>query len=241
MTYDADAWRRALALAIDDPASGPEQVSRLCVERLDIEGAGVAMATAAGNRAVICATDERASRIEDLQFTLGEGPCVDAFEHGHAVLVPDLHEPGDLAVERWPTFMTEAGALGVRAVFALPLRIGAISIGAVDFYRTRPGVLTVGDLALAWMAADAIAASLLTGTLASPLGASDDPLVPPYDVHIHQATGMVQVQLGVEAKQALLQLRARAFAESRPLTEVCADVVARRLRFTMEDRHDGTP
>lgn len=96
--------------------------------------------------AVVCATDEGSARIEELQFTLGEGPCVDAVRTGAPVLVPNLGEPNDLNVDRRPGFMEGAGAAGVRAVFAFPLRVGAINVGALDLYRNRPGALTAAQL-----------------------------------------------------------------------------------------------
>ena len=102
--------------------------------------------TAAGNGGVVCATDEVSARIEDLQFTLGEGVCVDAVQAGVPVLVGDLNDPGDIVTERWPTFMEGAARAGVRAVFAFPLRIGAITVGVLDLYRDRPGDLATVDI-----------------------------------------------------------------------------------------------
>jgi hypothetical protein len=52
---------------------------------------------------------------------------------------------------------------------------------------------------------------------------------------VHQASGMIAVQLGVGVGEALVRLRAYAFANDRRLTEVAADVVGRRLRFDPED------
>ena len=218
-------------MAAADAHAAPLRVCHLCVSALGVSGAGVSVATAAGNRAFVCASGERAARIEDLQHTLGEGPCVDALERGTAVLVPDLDAPEDLAVERWPAFLPEAASLGVRALFALPLRVGAIIIGSMDLHRDRPGPLSRDQLASAWSAADAVATALLV----SGAPAADPQLpLPGYDMQVHQATGMVQVQLGVSTRDALLALRARAFAEDRPLSAVASDVVARRLRFDPE-------
>jgi GAF domain-containing protein len=86
---------------------------------------------------------------------------VSAVRAGTPILVSDLDEPGDIVVERWPTFMEGAAQAGVRAVFAFPLRIGAITVGVLDFYRDRPGDLTAGQLATALIAADAAALALL--------------------------------------------------------------------------------
>lgn len=204
---------------------------------LSVSGAGISMVTTAGNRGVVCATDDVSARIEDLQFTLGEGPCVDVAQFGAPVLVPDLNTPDDLAVDRWPAFIEGAGAAGVRAVFAFPLRIGAINVGVLDVYRAQPGPLRDGQLRAALLAADAAALALLQlDTARDDLFADNTEARSTYQLQVHQATGIVQVQLGVPTEEAFLMLRARAFALGRPLVDVASDVVARRLRFSVEDR-----
>jgi hypothetical protein len=233
---DHEAWARLLAEASIERASRPQRVAALCVEALRVTGAGISMVTARGNRGVVCATDDVAAQIEDLQFTLGEGPCVDAVRNRSPVMVADLTAPGDLAVERWPAFMAGAADLGVAAVFAFPLRIGAISVGAMDLYRDRPGELTAAETTKALVAADSAALSLLQ--FESGLGdtfADDADNRSSYQLQVHQATGMVQVQLGVSTEEAFLMLRARAFASGRKVADVATDVVARRLRFSLED------
>ncbi len=185
------------------------------------------------NRAVVCATDDVSSRVEELQVTLGEGPCVDAVVSGGPVLVSDLTDRADLAVERWPAFLGAATDAGVRAVFAFPLRIGAIRIGALDLYRAQPGALSEDELSAALLAAESASVGLLAlqsreGGLADSAGG--------YQAQVHQASGMVMVQLRVPIEQAFLMLRARAFATGRPLHELAADVVERRIRFIPEDR-----
>jgi GAF domain-containing protein len=195
------------------------------------------MVTTAGNRGVVCATDDVSARIEDLQLTLGEGPCIDAAQSGTPVLVPDLNRPDDIAVDRWPAFIEGAGAAGVRAVFAFPLRIGAINVGVLDVYRSEPGPLREGQLRAALLAADAAALALLHVNTASEEPFSDDAdALSTYQLQVHQATGIVQVQLDVPTEEAFLMLRARAFALGRPLVDVATDVVARRLRFSVEDQ-----
>jgi hypothetical protein len=228
-----DEWARLLADAAAESAAQPVRICQLCVQMLGITGAGISMVTAEGHRGVICATDGVAVRIEDLQFTLGEGACVDAVQVGAPVMVADLNEPGDIIVERWPAFMEGATAAGARAVFAFPLRIGAITVGALDLYRDRPGDLTASQLPGALMAADAAALSLLyLGTGRHDSFADDSTGRWAYQMQVHQATGMIKVQAGVPIEEAFLMLRARAFAAERPVTEVARDVVERELRFS---------
>ncbi|MDQ1711067.1 MAG: hypothetical protein QOE45_517 [Frankiaceae bacterium] len=234
---DRDAWARLLAGAVAERSDQSRRICDLCVEMLGVTGAGISLVTASGNRGVVCASDDVAARIEDLQITLGEGPCVDAVRSGAPVLVPDLDNPEDVAVGRWPAFMEGAGTAGVRAVFAFPVRVGAAGLGALDLYRASAGALDGDQLGGALMAADAAALALLEldvgagGAFPDGLGTGSA-----YHSQVHQATGMVQVQLGVTTKEAFAMLRARAFAQGRPLLGVATDVVERRLRFAAEDR-----
>lgn len=229
---DRARWLERLAETAVDPASQCQQVAALCVEGLGVTGGGISVVTAAGNRGVVCATDDTAAQIEELQFTLGEGPCVDAVAFGAPVLIPDLTEFDDLAFGRWPAFLEGAGAAGVKAVFALPLRIGAISVGVMDLYRDSPGNLGVDELSAALLASDTAALALLhlDGAFSDDVDARST-----YQLQVHQATGMIQIQADVTTEDAFLLLRARAFATSRPLASVATDVVERRLQFSKEE------
>lgn len=169
-------------------------------------------------------TDETAEQLERLQFTLGEGPCVDASRLGAPVLVPDLADPGGPGSDRWPAFVREAHGSGVRAVFAFPLRIGPVPLGAADLYRRRPGPLTADGLAGSLTLMDAIALALLDSDY------RDDghEMV---GLGVHRAAGMVMVQLGCTIDEALARLRATAFAEATPIEEIADDVVNGRRRL----------
>jgi GAF domain-containing protein len=228
-------WAALLSAAANEQAAQPERICELCVQMLGVTGAGIAMVTPAGHRGVVHSTDEVAALIEELQLTLGEGPCIDAVNGRGPVLVPDLNGSPDLATDRWPGFLTEAADAGVEAVFAFPLRIGAISIGALDLYRTSPGDLSDTELPAALLAADAAALAVLHRYSGDQAPSAWRGYAERHQFQIHQATGMVQVQLGVTTDQAFLMLRARAFADERSLSDVAADVVARRLRFSPED------
>jgi hypothetical protein len=233
---DRERWISALRDASGDAASQPQRIAELCVQMVGVTGAGISLVSDAGHRGVICATDDVSRRIEDLQVTLGEGPCIDTVRSGAPVLVADLEDRDDVATWRWPAFMPAAAGAGVRAVFAFPVRIGAIGLGALDMYRNRPGALADDELAAALVGAEAAAVALL-GLETSQGGA----LVDGTDTgvgnqaQVHQATGMVMMQLGVTIEQAYLLLRARAFSMSRALNDVATDVVERRLRFSSED------
>jgi hypothetical protein len=233
---DPAGWAELLSTAANERSAQPERICELCVQMLGITGAGIALVTDQGHRGVVHATDDVSALIEELQLTLGEGPCIDAVAGRGPVLVPDLARSPDLAVDRWPGFLSEAADAGVQAVFAFPLRLGAISVGALDLYRDSPGELSEAELPAALLAADAAALAVLDRYSEDQAPAVWGGAGEQHQFQVHQATGMVQVQLGVATEQAFLMLRARAFADGRPLSDVASDVVTRRLRFSPEDR-----
>ena len=221
-------------------APGVAHAERLCREAItavDVDGAGLSMMTSAGHRGTVCATDDVARRVEDIQFSLGEGPCYDAFTGGRPVVIADINVALSTHGARWPVFTEAVAAAGVGALFAFPLLIGAIPLGALDLYRARSEGLTAPQLRAAWKIADAAAHALLdlrSGT-AMDLPAEAAPAGASYRLEVHQATGMVSVQLGVTIEEAFLRLRAYAFARERSIDDVARDVVAERLELTPEE------
>lgn len=225
---DGDDRRRALV-------ERAEQVVAGCVDATGVDAGGVALVTTRGHRATVCATNDVAARIEDAQFVLGEGPCVDAAASRTPVLVGDLLDPLHGVDGRWPGFQDAAAEVGVRAVFAFPLRIGAIALGAMDLVRASPGALEADQLASALLAADTTAMLLLDLATVGDDLADDAWHRSAYRFKVHGAAGMVMVQLGLPIEQAMARLRARAYVEGRALPDVADDVVEGRLRFQEED------
>jgi len=216
---------------IDDRALAM-RICRACVDGLDVDGAAISLLTAGAARQTLAATDATAELLEDLQFTFNEGACMEAARTGNPVLVGDLRHSGE--VERWPMFaaaVMERSA--VRAVFALPLQWGAVNLGVLDLYRLQPGALDDGQLRDAIAAADA-AALMMLGLRTDPDQGGVDWLdhAVAHRAEIHQAAGMVSVQLDVTTAEALARMRAHAFVHDRLLVDVARDVVARRLMFT---------
>jgi plasmid stability protein len=225
----ADILRAAWAESPD--GSGlPASLTAACVRSLPVSGVGMALMTDEGPAGVIAATDGAAVKLEELQFTLGEGPCVDASQTGRPVLQPDLARTAPL---RWPAFAGGALDAGVRALFAFPLRVGAIRVGVLDLYRDRAGPLSADDLTEALSFADAATLVLLNAQAGYPLLAP----VPVLDdrAEVHQATGVVSVQAAVGLAEALLLLRARAFADQRALGDLARDVLTGTVSFRKDD------
>ncbi|MEI8411395.1 MULTISPECIES: GAF and ANTAR domain-containing protein [unclassified Kribbella] len=212
-------------------------LDRLCaasVEALPVDGAGMALMTAAGHGGTLAATDGPAVAMENLQSTLGEGPCLDAFRDGRPVLESDLASTG---TSRWPAFVAGAQEAGITAVFAFPLQIGAIRLGVLDFYRDVIGPLTAAELALALDFAAAATTLVLDLQNKTAPGELHPHLADAAAGRreIHQATGMITVQAAVGLTEALLLLRARAYADDRSLLDLAKDVVARKVTFRPED------
>ena len=121
------------------------RLCRACVTGVDVDGAAMSLLTTSVQRETLSATDPTAATLEDLQFTLGEGACIEAAVSGRPVLVPDLHDQG--LTTRWPVFAAAvAEHTEVRALFALPLQLGTINLGVLDLYRTTPGPLRGHEL-----------------------------------------------------------------------------------------------
>lgn len=210
------------------------RICQACVRSLPVTGAAVSVMTAGGHRGVVFATDETSRRLEDLQFTLGQGPGVDAFGGGHSILIANL-----TGEDRWPGLTETAEELGVAAVFAFPLRLGAATLGALTLYRRESGALTGPELARAVRLSDAAAHALLDllgGITGHNDGANyDDGFggagAEFFRSEFHQAAGMVMDQLDVSIDTAMVRLRAYAFSTGRPTFEVARDIVARKLRL----------
>ena len=91
-------------------------------ELLPVNGASIVVRSGPDNTQLVHATDDVVAQLDDLQFTLGEGPCLDAFRLREPVLVPDLGSAEAFA--RWPGFAHEATQAGAFAAFAFPLQVG---------------------------------------------------------------------------------------------------------------------
>lgn len=208
----------------------PASLAAACTRALPVSGAGLALMTEEGPAGTLAATDGAAVDLERLQFTLGEGPCVDASRTGRPVLQPDL---ALTAPPRWPAFAGGALDAGIRAVFAFPLRVGAIRLGVLDLCRDEPGPLSAAELTEALSFADAATLVVLHAQAGSPLHGA----VPMLDdrAEVHQATGVVSVQAGVGLADALVLLRARAFTEERSLADLARDVLTGAVDFSRAD------
>ena len=227
----AESSKEFLAVLTGDVEGEAPTLTTLCRRTLDLlpaSGASVVLMSREHIQGLTGASDATAGAVGDLEFMLGEGPCVDAYAESRPVLVDDMG-----AVDgRWPQFSAMAVGLGVRAVCAMPLQLGAIKLGVVAFYRDQPGAMSGEELGDALLVADLLTHLVLglqseaaSETVAWALDGSDLRVV------VHQATGMISAQLDCGVEEALVRLRGHAFGAERAIDEVAKDVVAGSLRF----------
>jgi GAF domain-containing protein len=202
-----------------------------CVELLDVSGAGVVLVDEDGDvSAVGAAGSSSATILEEIQFVVGEGPGLDAHASGKPVLVPDL---ADVPASRWPGFVSGMLPTGVRGLFSFPLHVTAVHLGALDLTRDEPGPLDARGQLDAAVMAEVVTRRLLAsqhGAQPEALGVDfDDPIA--LRLEVHRAAGMVSEQLGIRAADALVLLRAAAYASERPIDALAHEIVTRTLRF----------
>ena len=211
-------------------ASPDRTLCDLCVDTISASGVALSL-DAGGNTSRLCASDDRTAHLEDLQFTLGEGPSFEARSHRVPVTARDLGSAHDR--RRWPAFAGPAARAGIRAIVARPLRLGGTTLGVVTMYDEEAGPPTAEAAWEAALATRLLARRIVdlqnglgSGELALELADAGD-----YRAEVHQASGMVSVQLGVDVHEALIRIRAHAFSTGVSTSSVATDIVARRLRL----------
>ena len=212
----------------------PARLCGVCADVALMTGAGIMLMTGDTQQGSVCSSNEVSALIEELQFTLGEGPCVDAHRGDRPVVEADLADPD---MPRWLAFAPPAVAAGARAVFGFPMRVGGVRLGALNLYRDRPGPMSDEQHADSLVLAEVAARAVLAMQAHAPPGALSTELEEGANLRfvVHQASGMVAAQLGVSVGEALARLRAYAFGNDVLLTEAAEAIVARTLRL------DGRP
>ncbi|MEU9166807.1 GAF and ANTAR domain-containing protein [Streptomyces sp. NPDC048420] len=215
-----------------DAAEIPGRLCAAAVKLLPVVGASVSLRSN-GMPVQLSSSSDQAARLSEIQATLGDGPCVYAATIGAPVLADDLTDGRD--ARRWPVFAQEATAVGVRAVYSMPLGNDAVCVGTLDLYRDTPGALATSELRTAELVAGVMTVALMALPGREENGPEgDEPwlsgLATDYD-EVYQAVGMIMVQLGVGADEALARLRAHAFAHDRTAVEVARDVIWHSQRF----------
>lgn len=221
------------ANGIGASAASDVRADALCspfVTDLPVESASVSVFGTSGRQATVCNSDALAARADGLQFDLGEGPHWEALDSRAPVFCPDL-SPRTGA--RWPVFADAARELGIAAVFAFPMMLGAALVGVVDLYSRermtlgRDFVRTATSLA-ARAAAPAVDRALASADNHDSVESVKSPLL---RREVHQATGVIVARLELSPSEAFAFLRARSFSAGIPLDQLARDIIERRFTF----------
>jgi len=221
-----------------DGRRGVEAADRLCeacVIILDVDEAAISLVFDGANSGTLGSSGAAARMYDELQFTLGEGPCLDSGTRRIPILDVDLADPGEA---RWPAYGPAMLAHQIRGVYAIPVVVAGEYIGALDLFRARPGELLGEDLAGAVAAAELAGVPLLDLMVGDLQAAVADPnsnawaeLSTLSRAEVSQATGMLVAQLAIEPAEALVRLRGHAYATGRSATDVARDILDLRLKF----------
>ena len=209
-------------------------LSDRCVEVLDIEAAGIMLVDSQGTLRVVTSSSEVMRVVELFELQAQEGPCLDAFRTGQAVVDHDLANDGS----RWPRFATFAMAAGFRAADAIPMRLRRQIIGALNLFRTEPGSLNPDDVVVAQALADIATIAILQHRTALGAHVVNEQLNRALNsrVVIEQAKGMISERDGVDMEHAFTRLRSHARNHNLRLAELAEDVVRGRLDITDLDQ-----
>jgi GAF domain-containing protein len=199
-----------------------------CVEAVDVDAAGVMLASPAGELQFVASSSESMRVLELFQIQTNEGPCVDCYRDGLAITNHALSESDG----RWPLFTPKALAYGFRSVHSLPMRLRGRTIGALNLFRTHQGTLTEEDAAMAQGLADvatiailqhrsSLDASVLNAQLNNALNSR---------IIIEQAKGMVRQSTNCAMDEAFSRLRQHARNHNEGLTDLATRVINNSIR-----------
>ncbi|WP_428342393.1 GAF and ANTAR domain-containing protein [Mycobacterium sp.] len=219
--------RRGLAAA--------DSLCEACVTLFGIDAAAISLVFSGVASGTFGSSDAAARAYDELQFTIGEGPCLDSVATRGPVLIADLATPGNV---RWPLYSPALLEYKIRGVFAVPVVLAGEFVGALDLFRIQPGELPVAELAGAVAAAELAGAPLLDLMASDLRAAVNDASSSSWAdfnalsrTEVSQATGMLVAQLEMDPAEALVRLRAHAYATNRSATDVARDILDRRLRL----------
>jgi GAF domain-containing protein len=186
---------------------------------------GLVLADARGTLEYMAGSNETVRLVELFQLQNREGPCLEAFTTGRAVVNVDLGH----ATDRWPRFAPRAAAAGFQSVHAFPMRLRHQVIGAMNvFGDTRGGTFAEPDVAIMQALTDVAAIGLLQERaihrgeiLTEQLqGALNSRIV------IEQAKGAVAQARSISVDAAFVLIRDHARRNQRKLTDLAYAIVS---------------
>ena len=198
-----------------------------CVEVLGVSAAGVMLLAPEGDLRVVASSSEAMRVLELFELQSDEGPCLDCYRGGEAVLNEDLMA----ADGRWPRFAPVALDAGFRTVYALPMRLRGVVIGAMNLFDSRPGALTPDTIRLGQALADVATIAIVQQRVASESRVLIDQLNTALTsrVVIEQAKGVLAERVGLSMESAFEAMRHYARNRNLHLADVARAVVDRTL------------
>ena len=232
-SYDAE-FAHVMAEAVRTLASDFEfldlahQLTVSTVSLLGAGAAGVMLEDATGRLQVLSASDEDTRLLEIFELQREEGPCYECWRSGPVVTAPDI-----LTGDRWPSFVKEARTLGFVSAAAVPLRLRARVVGALNVFWTTPWTVSAQDMDAVQALADVAAVGLVQQRLARESGVVAEQLENALHsrVTIEQAKGLVATKAHVDIDDAFGILEAYAVASGSSVVAVAQDVVDRIITW----------
>jgi hypothetical protein len=231
----------SLASSLADGYDVADLLSNLtadCARLLDVASAGLLLANGRGVLHLLAASSEATEHLELFQLQRAEGPCLDCYMSGTAVLIPDLGEE----TERWPQFVAGARMAGFVSVHALPMRLHGTALGTLGLFGTTVGALNTDDLRLGQALADVASVSIVQSHAAPDQSTLNQRLQTALAsrVIIEQAKGVLAQQGALDMGEAFAVLRRYARDHNLRLSELAQSVVSRSLAAGVVLEHTQT-
>jgi hypothetical protein len=210
-----------------DPAEFMHLLADRCVDTLAVDAAGILLADHHGELQVVGASSEQARLVELFELQHRQGPCMECYLTRAPVTVADLGS----APQRWPRFAATAVDAGFRSVHALPMRLRAQTVGALNLFSVSHGPLSAGTIRVAQALADVATIGLLQARVISHGEVLAEQLQRALHarVLIEQAKGVLAERLQVDMQQAFETLRRYARSHNKFLSAVAQEVIAGTL------------
>lgn len=193
---------------------------------LDVAMASVMLADSRGDLHVLASTNEECLSSEMLQQISGAGPCVECYVAGTTVTIRDIDE----VAEQWPRFHSLARAQGFHSVHAIPMRLPSGTIGSLNLFSERKGVLSEENMGVGQALADVSAISIMQQRTIAETGLINEQLQRALEsrVVIEQAKGMIAELEGIDINEAFQRLRSVARSNNSKLHDVAQAVLNRK-------------
>jgi GAF domain-containing protein len=189
-----------------------------------------------GRPLTVASSDERANSLDESQYAVSEGPCLHTLQTGQPVFIADA-----AAEMRWPRYLSDARARGLRSSLSLPLTVRGATAGAMNIYGfDGPEMLTDPVRHRC-----EVFAGQASGALQLVLGQARESEIRDQleqalssRTVIDQAIGILMGQQRCTADEAFTLLRMRSQSRQRKLRDVAADLVT---TVTGEPPQQGRP